>query len=357
MSDMKYYDYPKLFSYNRRWNFVITARGYGKTFGMRKQILNDFRKRKELFCEIVRTKDEIGSVASNYFSKVQKLGYYAHYSFEYEMKNRTLYAIDNRFDSPQPEVIGYIVALTEEQFLKKISNSAFVDGDRVRRFIMDEAIIEKKDRYHRYNKREWEIINGIISTVTRETPDNPSKASVYFFGNAVDLSAPLFEALGVDKVPTDYGYYFYGDNVLLHYAEPINQEGFETNTLSGQALAGTAEGQKLFGNVFEGMNDNIHIEHNPKQAKFWRGFIYNGQKFGLWIDFGAHLVHVTSKVPRNQECYALTYEDGTIDYQFLKTNSRQVRQLGELFYKRLLRFEDIQTREKFADMCLTLGLI
>lgn len=351
---MIFYDWQKVFGYGRKWNFIITPRGYGKTFGMRKQCLNDFKKRGQLFLEIVRTKDEIVPVATNYFSKVQEEGFFTEYEFEYVLKDRTLYARDKRFEDSQKTPVGYIVSMTEEQFLKKLT---FAKGRDVRRIILDEAIIEKKDRFHRYNKREWEIINGIISTVTRETPSNPSQAHVYLFGNAVDLTCPLFEALGVDKVPSTFGYYLYGDDVLLHYADPVNREGFESETLSGRALAGSAEGDKLFGNVFDGTESKLHIAHKPKQAKFWKGYAYNGQVFGLWVDYGGGLVHVTNGAPKNQDVYALTYDDGTINYNIVKVNSKQVKQLGDLFYKRLLRFQDVQTRERFADMCITLGIV
>ena len=354
IDSMVYYDWDRVYSYNRKWNLILTPRGYGKTFGFRKGALNAFRKRKELFTEIVRVKDELLPVASKYFAKVQAKGFFPYYDFKYEMKERTMYARDGRFENASWQPIGYIVAMTEEQFLKKLT---FTDGNHVSRMALDEAVIEKKDRFHRYNKREWEIINGIISTITRETPDNPWRGRMYFFGNAVDLTCPLFEALGIDRVPSEYGYHLYGDDVLLHYAEPVNREAFERMTTSGRALSGSTEGDKLFGNVFEGSDSNLHIAHKPKQAKFWRGYAYLGRVFGLWIDHAGGLVHVTDGAPRNQEVLALTYEDGTINYRLVRLNSRDVKILGDLFYKRLLRFEDIQTRERFADMCMTLGIV
>lgn len=355
---MKFYDWQKTLTYNARWNLIISARGYGKTFGMRKQCLNDFLKRGYLFCEIVRTKDEIAPVARGYFAKVQKEGFFPDYTFEYDTNSRTLYIMqfDDKDKLKMRAPIGYIVALTEEQFLKKISNSAFVDGDKIRRIIMDEAIIEKKDRYHSYLPREWETINGIISTVTRETPTNPSKANIYFFGNAVDLTCPLFEGLKINRLPKSYGYFKYGD-VLLHYVEPYAQEEYETKTLSGKALSGTVEGDKLFGNVFEGMNDNRYIGRKPKQAKFYRAYQWHNKKFGLWIDYKKALVYVSDKVPRNADLFAVTLDDDEINYTLIKRSSRQIKQLGDFFYNKLLRYETPQLREQFADMCLNLNCI
>ena len=354
MGDMVYYDWDKTFSYNKKWNFIVSARGYGKTYGLRLQNLKDYRKRKQRFLAIVRTKSDIAATADGYFSKIQKNGDFTQYQFDYSMKSRALMVKDRRFEDAQWDVIGYIVAMTEEQFLKTLT---FTYGEEVRRVVFDEAIIEKKDRYHRYLPREWAILNGIFSTVTRETPANPSQAHWYLFGNAVDLSCPLFENLGVRKLPSGYGYHFYGDDKLLHWVEPINQAGFETETLSGRALAGTAEGDKLFGNAFEQLDNLMHIEPRPKHAKYWRGYKYNGLVFGLWVEHARGLVHVSRGAPKNQEIFALTYDDATINYALLKTNSQHVRVLGDLFYQRLLRFDSVQTRELFADMCMSLGIV
>ena len=195
MGEMIYYDWAKTHSYNRRWNFIITARGYGKTYGLRLQCLNDYRKRRQRFLCIVRNKIDTAPIAAQYFAKIQKDGNYTEYEFEFFMKERALKVRDRRFDNAPWDVIGYFVAMTEEQFLK---NLTFAHGEDVRRIVFDEAIIEKKDKHHHYNRREWAILNGIISTVTRETPEKPSIANVYLFGNAVDMTCPLFQALGIE---------------------------------------------------------------------------------------------------------------------------------------------------------------
>ena len=88
--EMIYYDWPKTFSYNRRWNFIITARGYGKTFGLRLQNLKDYRKRRQRFLAIVRHKGDLAPIASEYFAKVQKEGHFPEYEFSFSMKERAL---------------------------------------------------------------------------------------------------------------------------------------------------------------------------------------------------------------------------------------------------------------------------
>ena len=349
---MKYYPWEETLSYNKRDNLVISARSYGKTFGLRKQFLNDFRKRGWLFTEIVRTKEAIIPVAKKYFLKIQTAGIepYNKWEFNYNFVERTMYARKPGFE--EWEEIGYIVALSEEQFLKQLT---FPNGNKVMRFLLDEAIIERKDKYHKYMPNEWETLNGVISTITRETPENPSPARRYYFGNAVDLTCPYFEYLGINKLPEDYGYHIYG-NTLFHYVEPYAQEEYEAKTLTGSSLAGSSSGAKLFGNKFEADNQDF-IKQKSKAAKFWKGFIYNGVSFGLWLDMKQALVFVTSKIPNNELTYTFTLEDDTINYTLIKRSSMIVRQLSEFFYGKLYRYETPMLREKFADMLLALNAI
>lgn len=349
---MRFYPWPETFSYNKRDNLVISARSYGKTFGLRKQFLNDYKKHGYLFTEIVRHKEQITPVAKKYFNKIQAAGYepYNRWQFEYRFNERTMYV---KTDDTEPwQEIGYIVAMTEEGFLKTLT---FPNGELVRRFLLDEAVLERRDRYHKYLPDEFTTINGIISTITRETPDKPSIASRYYFGNAVDLTCPYFEYLGINRLPKEYGYHIYGDT-LFHYVEPYLQEEYETKTLSGSSLAGSASGAKLFGNKFEGMNNDF-VKQKTKLAKFWKGFIFNGQAFGLWIDYKQALVFVTSRIPKNELTYSFTLDDDTINYTMIKRSSIIVKQLGEFFYGKLYRYESPVLREKFAEMLLALNVI
>src|SRR5699024_5725452 len=66
-----YYDPNKMLSYNRILNFVIGARGIGKTYGIKKHIINIAIKHGKEFIYLRRYKDEIRGKLGNFFKDVR----------------------------------------------------------------------------------------------------------------------------------------------------------------------------------------------------------------------------------------------------------------------------------------------
>lgn len=343
---MQFYDWRKTFSYSKsKWVFVISSRGYGKTYGLRKQCIQDFIKRKRRFVEVVRHKSELKTVGEGYFAKLESNNEFPGCEFKYEGQQFLV----KRPGKDAFELMGYLVALTDEQLIKK---QTFAD---VKRFIFDEALIEHKDRYKRYLPREFARLVGIRSSITRETPDNPSDSVVYLLGNAVDFTSPYFEDLGIKKIP-DYGRHTYmGGDVLLDYVEPVYFDEYTSKTAIGRVLAGTIEGKTLFANAFAA--DNLeHVEAKPKGSKFWRGYVFSGHVFALWLT-GDSYCYVTSKAPKSATLKAFTLDDDSINYDLIRKSGQDAKTLRTLFYRKFFRYESAQVRERFADMLLSLGIV
>lgn len=343
---MKWYDWEKTFSYSKaRWVMVISARGYGKTYGLRKQCIRDYIKKKRRFVEVVRHKSEVSIVGRGYFDKLIENKEFPGYSFKYE--NNQFYI--QRNENKPFELMGYIIALTDEQLAKKLTFAG------VKRFIFDEALIEHKDRYKRYLPREYERLVGLRSSITRETPDNPSDSVIYLCANAVDFTSPYFEALGVKKIPS-YGRHIYNQgDVLLDYVEPIYFDEYKEKTAIGRALGDSKEGKKLFANEF--ISDNTtYIEQMPKGAKYWRGYVYSGTTFGLWLGQDGYC-HISSKTPKNAKLKAFTLDDDSINYDLIRKSGNDAKTLRNIFYAKLFRYDNAQLRERFSDMLLALGIV
>lgn len=343
---MEFYDWEKTFSYSRaRWVLVISARGYGKTYGLRKQCVKDYIKRKRRFVEVVRYKSEIELISRGYFEKLNENNEFPNYEFDYKANQFYI----RKIGSDKWEVLGYIVALTDEQIFKKVTFA------KVKRFIFDEGLIEHKDRYKRYLPREYVRLTGLRSSVTRETPENPSDAVIYILGNAVDFSCPYFENLGIKKIP-GYGRHVYRDgDVLLDYVEPIYYDEYIKKTAVGRALAGTDAAAALLKNEFVADNDS-YVDKRPKGSKFWRGYKFNGRVFALW--FGPdNLCYVCAKHPKNAVLKAFTLEDDQINYDLIRRSGEDAKLLRQMFYYKYMRYETAQMRELYADMLLSLGII
>lgn len=350
----KYYDWEKTMSYQTGTNgeicLVLGAKDIGKTFGLRKKCVERFIKTGELFCEICRTNAERDEVLAGYFDKLQYEGFFADYVFKIEKKCGFIAlkpATDD--DKPQWRLICYFVALTNFQREKKRTYK------HVKRFIFDEAIIDTKDRYHRYLKDEFLILANLLDSISRQQPDG-TQYYVYLLGNAVDLTCPYIRYNGIKKLPS-FGYSWFKDKtVLLHYVEPWDADERRARTLVGRMLAGHDESKVIFDNVFEDTTGR-EIMRKTSEAKYRFSFVWSKMIFAIWIDSGRGLWFITSKKPKGaKNVYTLAKKDSSIDYQALKRADPLAKLLSEIYYIGGLRYESAHLREAFFEILEFLGI-
>lgn len=349
----KYYDWKRTLAYDADVTMVVGSRGLGKTFGIREQCIKDFINHKWKFVEVTRFKKTISGVANGYFDKVEKLKEFKNYVFKTE--GRFAYIAVKPEDKKRPkwEQIGYFCAMSEWQDLKK---QTFIN---VRRIIMDEAIIDRSDKFHRYLPNEYVILANMVDTFSRERPDVKSvKPRVYLLANACDLANPYFIA---NKVGTElnYGYRWYSNKTfLLHYVEPGSYEKYKrVDTVAGRMLQSTESGKVNIDNEFIHSNSEF-IKKKSKNAKFLYGLICNGDTFGIWADFSQGIYYVTSKVVRNtgKPIYSLTREDASINYIAVLRVSKEMRYIQEIYKLGLFRYESETIYNKFGKVLVLFGV-
>ena len=357
---MKYYDWKKTFSYQTgtdgEFCFVLGAKNIGKTFGLRVELVNRFLKTGRQFCEVCRTKDEAEDVAQGYLDKIFREGFFPGY--RYKTQKRKGYIGKVELDEDGNEVVNewqlfvYFVALTMFQREKKRTY------DNVYYFIFDEAVIDRKDKHHRYLANEFSILANLIDTILREDWENPKGAKCYLLGNSCDLLCPYLRGLGVDTLP-DYGYTFYNDKqTLLHYVEAVEVEAKMNNTFVGRMLKGQDEARLVFNNEFIDDNDS-YIEKRPPSASFKFGVKYRGTTFGIWLDWERALFYVENKIPKNSQSktFALTRSDNSIDYLMATRTNESLQVLLEAYYMQAVRYDTPTTRELFYQMLGYFGVV
>lgn len=361
MAKQRYYDWQSTFSRQTGTQgevcLVIGAKGIGKTYGLRLQCVKDWIKHGYRFCELCRTKTELKSVVRGYFDKLEASGAFPGYIFKssgqagYIAKEPKRDPDTGEYKTkPKWEVICYFVALSNFQTEKKRTYA------NIHRYIFDECIIDRKDRYHRYLPDEILIFGNLLDSISRQQPgDKPYK--VYLLGNACDLTSPYLRWLGIDKVPESYGYYFYRDkSVLLHYVEPWDRAEREAGTLVGRLLRGTSESDMVFGNEFLA-KDTGDVCPKPSGARYIFGLVYGRRSFAIHLDYTTGYCWVSAKLPRAaQNVFALTKEDATVDYQAIERTSPYLKSLNKLFYSGALRYDSSVTRELFLTILDFLGI-
>ena len=351
----EFYDWEKTFSYltgnHGEHCFVLGAKNIGKTFGLRKKCIERFIKAGELFVEISRTKTTRDEISRGYFDKLQASGFFTDYVFKVEKQcgyiARKPVADD---DKPIWKLLCYFVALTNFQNEKQ---RTYV---KPKRFIFDEAIIDTKDRFHRYLNDEYFILANLLDSISRQQVGESYTYTIFYLANAVDMTCPYLQYLGVNKIPK-FGYSWYKNKtVLLHYVEPWDAEERKARTLVGRMLDGYAESQVVFDNVFKDTTGREIMRKTPN-AQFKFALVYGSMKYAIWIDAKRGLWFVTSKVPKNADSvYSLTKRDSSINYQMLRKASPLMQLLSEVYYIGGLRYESAHLRESFFEVLDFLGI-
>ena len=348
-----YYDWQKTLSYDADVTMVIGPRGVGKTFGLRKQCIDDFIKRGFRFVEVVRYKNELSSVSDGYFNRLQDFfdGYIfktnAQYGYIAKMPEEK--EGEETKQKPDWKLICYFCALTEGQKLKKRTY------DKVRRIIFDESILESDDRFHHYLPNEFEKLANLVDTVSRERADNDSlKPRLYLLGNACDIAKPYFAAY---RVETDlhYGYRWYSrKSFLLHYLEPDEYSAAKAvGTVAGRMLSGTKTGNTSIYNEFS-IATHDFVKSKPRTAKFSFGIVIDGKKFGIWAEPSEGLFYVNTKIPNNVEkpVYSLTAEDHGVNYIAAQNANRTLSYFREMYYMNAVRYSTPIVKQQFIELVL-----
>lgn len=349
----RFYDWQKTMSYQTGTNgeicIVLGAKDIGKTFGLRLKCVERFIKHGELFCEICRTKEESKMVANGYFDKLQQEGFFPDHVFKTEKGCGYIAPVPPEGEKPEWQLICYFVALTTFQQEKKRTYK------RPRRFIYDEAVIDVKDRYHRYLPDEFLILANLLDSISRQQPGE-SGYLVYLLGNSVDLTCPLLRHLGINKIP-DFGYSFYKEKtVLLHYVEPWDADDRKAYTLVGRMLQGHDESAVIFDNEFRDTTGKEIMRKTPN-AQYKYAFKWGRVTFAIWADMKRGLWFVTSKLPKGAaNVYTLAKRDSTVNYQVVQKASPLAKLLVDMYYIGGLRYESASLREAFFEVLSFLGV-
>lgn len=348
-----YYNWNKTLSFDADVTMVVGARGLGKTYGLRVQFVKDYIKHKWRFVEVTRTKTELQAVMHDYFAKVGKE--FPQYVFKCE--NARVYIADkpDEKDKPQWDVIGYFVAMTQEQQVKKMS-SAFVD---VRRIVLDEAILDKHDRYHKYLPREWAKLSGIVDSVSRER-DGSLAPRVYLLGNALDLMNPYFEAAGIDDYNIVKGFSWHrGKTFLLHYADDKAYAAEKTaNTVAGRMLADSLDELETATNEFIITRGDFVVSRKPKGARYRFGIVCDGRAYGVHECMDQGYYWIDDKLSKDETAltFAITTSDAKLNRLQARKAERPLMTLGDLHYQGVLRYKSSNVQASFMDVLTRFGV-
>ena len=241
---MKYYSLRKCLSYNRYLNILIGGRGIGKTYQLKKYVIEQFIKSKKQFVWLRRYKTEIKEATDGFFTK-HKNNYPNH---KFEIKGKTAY-IDG-------EQAGRFIALTNADILKGSD-----DFSSVTTIVYDEFIIDNKSSFRRYLPNELRVFTDLQETIFRTRQDG----KVFMLANALSMVNPYCLAFGIKF---HYNSLFKNDLIYAEMLTTTNELAFAKATTPQNKLATKYLPEyNDYANNESFLNDDYsQIERKPKDS-------------------------------------------------------------------------------------------
>lgn len=346
----QYFNWGKVLSFQAPITMVVGARGLGKTYGLRKECIDEFLRKGLRFVEVSRFKSEQKSVSKGYFSRVSQ----EFPGMEFEVRGNEGFIWRGKTTEKGKKIwekICFFVSLTELQTAKKRT------FDGVHRIIFDEAVIDRTDRFHHYLASEWELLAGLVDSVSRERSESTIHPQLFLLGNAVDLSNPYFQQIGLMEAP-EVGFHWFWKKLFLLVVPEASaySRAKETQTLAGRMLAGTAAGEAAnwnrFSNEFSGV-----IAPKPSSARFEVGLLWKDQKFGLWFDDREGRYYINDRIPPQGKVLALSIGQVAVNIPLVQKNASFLKSIVSLASIDGLRFESLGLRSQFFTACGLLNLL
>lgn len=315
MDKSLYYNPNKMLSYNRILNFIVGARGIGKSYSMKEYPIKRFLKYGEQLIYVRRYKGELKKL-KNYFDDIR----FAFPTHEFKVKGKELYIDDKLF--------GWGIPLSVWQSEK---SNAYPN---VCTIVYDEFIREKDNSG--YIPNEPEALLNLMDTVFRDREN----VRCICLSNAVTITNPYF--LYFELVPNIEKRYNAYKDILIEIPDSRDFSEERRKTRFGSLIDGTEYGDMSLDNEF--VNDsNIFIERRSKQSKFQFAVIYQGMTIGIWVDTAEGIMYLSNDFdPSSKLVFALTTSDLNENSMLLtgwKTNY-YLKKMVSAFMNGYLRFDN-----------------
>lgn len=331
MGDSIWYDINRIRSYNRVLNFVVGARGIGKTFGFKKWAVEDFLENGNQFIYMRRYKDELinRKAKEGFFPKDLKDMFPEH-----ELKFQDgAYMVDG-------QVAGYPMVLS-----KAGQEKGIIEYDRVTKVLFDEFIIDKKT--YRYLPDETNTFKEAMITIARLR-----FVQFFLFSNAVSWNNPYFVKYGIEQPPENVEFIKTRSYVVQM---PIQNEYKAVAEKSPLGQLFKDIDNKYFEYAYENKvyrETGDFIEKKSPKARHRFSITYQGVKVGVWVDYDANLVYCCQKYDSSVLMnYALTADEHNSSTTLLTTRKNSfIKMFIDAFQHNAVRYESQQVKSVVYDI-------
>ena len=332
---LPFYNFNKIWSYNAYYNFVLGARGTGKTYGAKKKAIKDAINKGEQFIYLRRYKTEMTTARNTFFSDV-KQDFPAH---EFKIQgNEAMMKRDGQWDT-----IGYFVSLSKAGSQKSVSYP------RVTKIIFDEFILN--EGAIRYLPDEAILFNEFYSTVDRYR----GQVRVLFLANSVSIMNPYFLAWDIDYDPhSDWVVSHVSKStgrpfivVHFHDSQVFAAKVFETPF--GEFIKNTDYANYAVGNQFQDYDANL-IAKKSSEADYVMTVETKAGTFSVWKNRQDNKWFVQEKLPEQQVIFTLMPNNMSESKILLYTSDKIFQSVKTAFRQGRLLFDTPVSRNAFREI-------
>ena len=340
MDDFKYWDIGRTLSHNCLFNFIISLRGGGKTYGALKHCVKKYLEEKRngriwQFIYVRRQENELKKLTicrgGRLFAAIQK-----------EFPDHILKAESNTLYC-DGEICGYAVQLSNA-FTQK--SDVF---PHVQMIIFDEFIAIKRTSY--LNDEVTKFLE-LYETVARPGTDHPV-VRVLFLGNAVTQTNPYFEYFYLER-PYEGEFKKFGttkDILVQDVSVPKLQEDKHRSRF-GQLINGTEYASYAIDNEWLD-DDTDFIKKKTKDCEYRMSIRYNGTWIGIWYDPLDWIYYISMNVDlQYPNKFSATTDDHKPNVMLIKNAKRMnsFKHLTEAYNMGAIRYESIKLKAWFREI-------
>lgn len=336
----KYWDIRKTLSYNCLFNFIISLRGGGKTYGTLKYCVDKHIKEKKQ-----------GRLWQFVYVRRQ----------ENELKKLTISRGGRLFNDIRKEFPGHI--------LKAESNVLYCDGEEcgyaiqlsnaftqksdphpnVQMIIFDEFIAVKQSSY--LNDEVTKFLE-LYESIARPGTDHPV-VRVFFLGNAVTQMNPYFDYFRLERpYAGEFKRFGATSDILVQDVDVPELQEDKHRSRFGQLIQGTEYASYSIDN--EWLEDNTDfIQKKTKDCEYRMSIRYNNQWIGIWFDTIDWIYYISMDVDlQNPNKYSATTQDHKPNVMLIKNAKRMAsfKHLIDSYNMGAIRYESIKLKNWFREI-------
>lgn len=335
---LKYYSFNYILSFQAVFNFILGARGLGKTYGAKYRAIKKALHSDEQFIYLRRYKTELRS-KSTFFADIESK--FPDWDFRVNGDLAQASHISTRTSDKRAwKTIGYFIALSVAGSVK--SNSFHY----VTTIIFDEFIIEKG--HIQYLNNEVKTLLEFMNTVDRYN----DKTTVFFLANSVSIDNPYFLYYDIKPKRGDKVVTMHDNFIACHFPDSEEFAKGVKQTRFGKFLVATDPDYVDYAMHNQFADNHLFlIEKKTPEAEYFITVETTKGMFSVWIDWNQEKYYFQKKRPKgNENLVTLIDKNVTENKTLLLRNDKENQYMRTAYRQGRARFDEQSTRNSLIEL-------